>query len=216
MPTILTETIIRKQYRCSYIYAAVMIVGGLALFIYGLSTLPNTTPESSSQEYQYNTPTEQKTADLRNYQIASLGFKLTIGGVGSFIWGLAIYVITSRREQSSIDEQEEALRKEMSRKSKQSAKVYTELSHASEKAVITPVTAHVTAHVTAPVPVTATPITPSDVTLRPPTAKPSNQYTVYHLQKQEHSRDNIRGKVYTGYFGHYPPNYRNYMEAHQV
>jgi hypothetical protein len=120
-----------------------------------------------------------------------------------------------RKENKRLDEYEEALRKETNRKSRPSAKVYIKVSPVSAPA------ASASASATAPTTsATATTVTAptTSATASAPSAKsataPPIQYTVYHLQKQEQAHDKIRGKVYTGYFGHYPPNYRNYMEAH--
>lgn len=81
----------------------IILIGGLVLTIYGASTIPNEIPgytnvysgsaesiSAQSQQHQY---------DLRNYQIRSREFLITMIGVGIFLIGLIFCVYYNYRSE---------------------------------------------------------------------------------------------------------------------
>jgi len=66
----------------------IICAGGFAMFVYGLTIIPQKLPDAPSNNlYQYpNKPASY--SELTDYQIHSLGFILTMSGIGCCVFGI--------------------------------------------------------------------------------------------------------------------------------
>ena len=84
------EIQIHIRNRPYYFKCLAMIIIGAVVFLYGALTLPQSLPQQNQLTYYTLTTSEQQQTDLRNYQIASVSFKIIIGGIGIILLGLIL------------------------------------------------------------------------------------------------------------------------------
>jgi hypothetical protein len=80
-----------------------ILIGGLVLIIYGSSTIPNEIPGHTSiysgSSESISAQSQQHQNDLRNYQIRSKEFLITMIGLGIFLIGLIFCVFSYYRDE---------------------------------------------------------------------------------------------------------------------
>jgi len=99
------DEIVRRKYFRTYLCCIGIIAAGLIIFLYGIQSLPQSIPidNKDTLQYQATTSSEQRAADLRNYQMATSQFKIAISGVGIFIFGICLGLYYSYRAHQEVE-----------------------------------------------------------------------------------------------------------------
>ena len=106
MPRILTDEEINRSFRIHYTVSTLIIGAGAIAMGYGYANIPNRTPEQDDINYQCTTTLEQQATDLRNYQVASMPFKIGMYGLAAFTVGFIIFIIYVRNNRILLDRAE--------------------------------------------------------------------------------------------------------------
>lgn len=186
-----------RKNRCYYITCLLLCISGFVICVSGISYLPQNCPEQNRLGYFVDTPIEQQYKDVRNYQLASNPFKISMSGVGLFAFAALAYFILYKTTENKVELACIKLREKFQKEEEQKQKIQEELLKQAE--------------------ILKQQQKEQEDLLKQ--AEILKQQTEETLQKQERLKQiQFQRPQYPGhvYYDHYPPNYRNAIISSRV